>query len=248
MPFNQKIKEDVLVKSRRCCCICHRFAGRKIDVHHIKQESQGGENEITNAIALCLECHSEAGHYNPKHPIGNKYSPDELARHRDEWWDWCKKNPFEVIPGNLGVLEKQPNFILKTTKICSLGTPESKDYIIKITIGVKTSSKSIFEPLSLGLVTLSEGIWKSSAICNVNLEQNSVNTILDEYVIILRNNAKLSECKIHISYIDYKCDERIQEFRIYTGGPKGPVPLKVSFGLEKIYTVQPSEGWELGSQ
>jgi hypothetical protein len=85
-------------------------------VHHIEQEADGGSNTIENAIVLCLRCHSEAGHYNPRHPIGAKYSPSELVRHRDQLWaavadgrfyppvdplvadlelKWCRASPFD---------------------------------------------------------------------------------------------------------------------------------------------------------
>ncbi|MCJ7584747.1 MAG: HNH endonuclease [Anaerolineales bacterium] len=98
MPFPSKDREDALVNSRRCCCVCHEFAGRNTNVHHIKPEASGGPSTIDNAIVLCLKCHGEAGHYNPKHPIGNKYSPEELLRHRDEWWSYCEKNPTKPFP------------------------------------------------------------------------------------------------------------------------------------------------------
>jgi hypothetical protein len=71
------------------------------NVHHIQPEADGGPNTIENAIVLCLRCHGEAGHYNPKHPIGTKYSPAELRRHRDEWWEWCRKNPAAPLPKDL---------------------------------------------------------------------------------------------------------------------------------------------------
>jgi hypothetical protein len=58
-------------------------------VHHIVPEADGGPSVLENAIALCLRCHAEAGHYNPRHPLGTKYSPEELRRHRDEWWEHC---------------------------------------------------------------------------------------------------------------------------------------------------------------
>ena len=67
-------------------------------MHHIIPESDGGSNDLENAIALCLRCHGEAGHYNIQHPMGNKYSPRELRRHRDEWWEWCKNNPAVPLP------------------------------------------------------------------------------------------------------------------------------------------------------
>lgn len=98
MPFPYSVKEEALVRSRRCCCVCQEFAGRHTNVHHIISESEGGSNDLENAIVLCLRCHGEAGHYNVQHPIGNKYSPKELRRHRDEWWKWCKNNPAVALP------------------------------------------------------------------------------------------------------------------------------------------------------
>jgi HNH endonuclease len=89
MPFAPNIRQQVLVNSHRRCCVCHEFAGREANVHHIIQEADGGENSIENAICLCLPCHSEAGHFNPRHPMGTKYSPDELRQHRDQWWAVC---------------------------------------------------------------------------------------------------------------------------------------------------------------
>lgn len=93
MPFPKDVRETALVKSRRRCCVCHEFAGRAINVHHILQEADGGPNTLDNAIVLCLRCHSEAGHFNPRHAIGTKYSPSELRRHRDEWWKLCDAQP-----------------------------------------------------------------------------------------------------------------------------------------------------------
>jgi len=98
MPFPLKAREEALVRSRRCCCVCREFAGLYTNVHHIQPEADGGPNTIENAIVLCLRCHGEAGHYNPRHPIGTKYSPAELQRHRDEWWEWCKQNSAAPLP------------------------------------------------------------------------------------------------------------------------------------------------------
>lgn len=85
MPFSETIREDALVRSARRCCVCREFAGRAVNVHHIIQEADGGSNGIDNAIVLCLRCHSEAGHFNSRHPIGTKYSPSELRRQRDQF-------------------------------------------------------------------------------------------------------------------------------------------------------------------
>ncbi len=40
MPFRQKVKTQALTLARRCCCICHQFAGLYTNVHHIVPESQ----------------------------------------------------------------------------------------------------------------------------------------------------------------------------------------------------------------
>src|SRR2546425_1167678 len=85
MPFPQSVREQALVDAARHCCVCHHSKSVKVEVHHIVPESQGGANEIENAITLCFDCHADAGHYNPSHPRGTKFSPSELRRHRDEW-------------------------------------------------------------------------------------------------------------------------------------------------------------------
>ena len=142
MAFPQTVKEEALVRARRACCVCQEFVGRPTEVHHIIQEADGGSNTLENAIVLCLKCHSDAGHYNPRHPIGNKYSPDELRRHRDNWWAWCEKNPSTPLPKNPIVIS--PNKIslgAKIWKTRSVVTIYNKSddiwyqIIIKMTVG-----------------------------------------------------------------------------------------------------------------
>jgi len=97
MPFPRDIREEVLVRSHRRCCVCHEFGGRSVNVHHIIQEADGGANTLDNAICLCLRCHAEAGHFNSRHPLGTKYSPEELKAHRDQWWEHCLHHPEEPL-------------------------------------------------------------------------------------------------------------------------------------------------------
>jgi hypothetical protein len=100
MAFAPSVREEALVKSGRRCCVCHEFAGRSTNVHHIIQEADGGTNTIDNGIVLCLRCHAEAGHFNSRHPLGTKYSPTELRKHRDNWWRIVESGrvppPYEV--------------------------------------------------------------------------------------------------------------------------------------------------------
>ena len=95
MPFPSNVKEDVFVACGRCCCLCHKFCGIKLEVHHIQEESAGGPNTFNNAIALCFDCHADMRSYDHKHPKGNKYSESELRRQRDTW--------YEKVKGNIGV-------------------------------------------------------------------------------------------------------------------------------------------------
>jgi hypothetical protein len=81
--------------------VCHEFAGRNVNVHHIVQEADKGLSILENAILLCSRCHNEAGHYNDRHPLGTKYSPSELQKHRDEWWKYCETYDKDLRPNDV---------------------------------------------------------------------------------------------------------------------------------------------------
>ena len=40
MGFSKKNRQKLLIRSRRCCCVCNDFAGRASDVHHITPEAK----------------------------------------------------------------------------------------------------------------------------------------------------------------------------------------------------------------
>jgi len=48
MEFSRKVRENLLVKSGRRCCLCGKFRGTKILVHHIIPEASGGSNKESN--------------------------------------------------------------------------------------------------------------------------------------------------------------------------------------------------------
>lgn len=58
----------------------------KIELHHIKQQSEGGEDTFENCIPLCFDCHAEVKAYDPRHPKGRKFTETELRAHRDNWY------------------------------------------------------------------------------------------------------------------------------------------------------------------
>lgn len=86
MAFDDTIRENALLACGRHCCICHRFCGIKMELHHIRLHSEEGEDSFENCIPLCFDCHSEMKSYDFKHPKGTKYTPSELQRHRDNWY------------------------------------------------------------------------------------------------------------------------------------------------------------------
>lgn len=86
MSFSKEIVEDALVACGRLCCICHKFCGVRIELHHIIPRHKGGDDSCENCIPLCFDCHAEVEHYNTDHPKGRKFTPGELTKHRDKWY------------------------------------------------------------------------------------------------------------------------------------------------------------------
>lgn len=91
--FEKAEVEALLVACHRRCCICHRFCGVKIEVDHIDGASEPASGSISNAIALCFDCHAEVHHYNPAHPRGRRFHPSELRAHREQWLRVCRERP-----------------------------------------------------------------------------------------------------------------------------------------------------------
>lgn len=178
VPFSRALREEALFRSRRCCCVCHNFAGLYEFVHHIVQEADRGPDTIDNAIALCAECHGQAGHYNPRHAIGNKYSPDELRRHRDEWWKYVATNPSVPLPkdpialspsgfslplapgderiGTISVNNKSDDFIYRVLVLVAITGATQADY--EFVLGKPNSE---LEPLQVS----SGAEWQAEVLC-----------------------------------------------------------------------------------
>jgi len=89
MAFSQDKVAELLARCHRRCCICHKFAGVKMETAHIEPDN----DDIENAIPVCFECHAEIGLYNPRHPKGRRFSANELRKHRKQWLDICENKP-----------------------------------------------------------------------------------------------------------------------------------------------------------
>ncbi len=101
MSFSKEVVDAALVASGRCCCICHKFCGVRIETHHIRPTSKGGEDCFENCIPLCFDCHAEVEHYNDQHPKGRKFSESELRKHRDTWFSKVEEmNTLTPLPSD----------------------------------------------------------------------------------------------------------------------------------------------------
>lgn len=106
MGFPENVTNEALVMCGRCCCICHKFCGTKIEMHHIKQKAYGGDDTLENCIPLCFDCHSDMGKADPKHPKGKRYSEAELKLHRDNWYKKVEGFPSDRNGDNDYVADK----------------------------------------------------------------------------------------------------------------------------------------------
>jgi hypothetical protein len=86
MPFPYQIRLDALLKCQRHCCLCGERKHTKMECQHIIPEAEGGGNDSENSIPLCFDCHGEVVAYNPRHPKGTKYRPEELKIRRDDFY------------------------------------------------------------------------------------------------------------------------------------------------------------------
>lgn len=87
MVFSKEVVNRLLIKCSRSCCICHRFVGTKIEIHHIIPVSEGGDDSEENAIPLCFDCHADV--HTSGSPKGRSYSAKELQEHKRNWFRQC---------------------------------------------------------------------------------------------------------------------------------------------------------------
>ena len=50
MGFPISVADEVLVRCGRHCCLCGKYVGQKIELHHIKQAADGGEDTADNCL------------------------------------------------------------------------------------------------------------------------------------------------------------------------------------------------------
>ncbi|TAJ97573.1 HNH endonuclease [bacterium] len=96
-----------------------------MEIDHIVQKDDGGPDTYDNAITVCFDCHAEIHHYNPAHPKGRRFRPDELKAHRDQWLSCCAANPAAlasfVPPAEGGALERLLNELMFNEHLSGVG-------------------------------------------------------------------------------------------------------------------------------
>ncbi len=124
MGFSAEVRDKVLIACNRHCCICHKFCGTKMQLHHIQQRADGGDDSFENCIPLCFDCHSEMGKIDPHHPQGRQYSPRELMGHRDSWYQKVKNSSFTTH--NTKICDEDKELF---NKICGFFNDEIQSYL-----------------------------------------------------------------------------------------------------------------------
>lgn len=69
-----------LSKSARHCCICRNYLPLNMHVHHIREKSNGGTDDLDNLIPVCIQCHSAI---HTKTKMTRAFTETELKISRD---------------------------------------------------------------------------------------------------------------------------------------------------------------------
>ena len=74
-----------------------------METDHIEQAADSHNHSIENAIPVCFECHAEIHAYNPRHPRGRKFTPEELRMHKEQWLKICETRPEILVEASRNV-------------------------------------------------------------------------------------------------------------------------------------------------
>ncbi|GEM_PF-6122189 len=221
MGFSVKIKEDLMVASARHCCVCHRYKGLKLEIHHIIPQEQQGENTFENGIVLCFDCHSDAGHYNSKHPRGTKVSPNELRKHKKEWFQNVKENNVQIpkdieialtFEDNSTSQEFNPVFIEEITTYKNISSLKKVDYKKIIPEDPFISNKiKTFDDFVL---FLNGDLFKDFIRDNKEKEINPQPVLFDFGMTNIYKYENLSTCILNLKIVN-NSPEVIEDYKLY---------------------------------
>lgn len=199
MSFPENVANEALVRSERCCCICHKFCGPKMELHHIIQKADGGEDTLENCIPLCFDCHSDMGKGDTRHPKGKRYSEKELRMHRDNWYKKVESG-FLISRANTVYNEDVASF----QKICALFTPNIRFWLSETDIGRRYHPYDTFAELAKYLYESSDPF---SEFMHVELEKMRATLVesMDSFLACLSTNV----------YPEYVNEERVYATKLW---------------------------------
>ena len=244
MGFPKSVADEVLVRCGRHCCICGKFAGTKIELHHIKQVADGGDDSIDNCIALCLECHAEVQSYNSHHPKGRKFTEKELKGHRDKCYAKYSIGNQKELTSNLHVQNSKRLFEPQDNNVLILWGYEEHDAMCPIFPG------------NLVLVAGTTGVKKSTYlyhIVNRNIKSNHrvvycclKDKPFDVSLGIIAQNAHINVEYVKRGYITKDDWEKIADsFKESKAKNMALIPYSESSTEEEILSIVEMSGAEI---
>ena len=94
MSFPATDAAKLLVECKRHCCVCWRRCGFRMELHHIRPRSEGGSDDIENAIPVCFDCHAEIESTGPR---GRRFTSGELKEHKRRWLKLVATSPSALV-------------------------------------------------------------------------------------------------------------------------------------------------------
>lgn len=84
MSIPQSTVDELMIRCGRFCCICKNYRPTHLQVHHIREQNEGGTDEPDNLIAVCTLCHSDV-HAATK--LTRRFTAEELKGHRNRTFE-----------------------------------------------------------------------------------------------------------------------------------------------------------------
>ncbi len=175
MGFNRTEANKLLVSCHRRCCVCHRYCGIKVELHHIQPVEDGGDGSIENAIPLCFECHAEVQLYNDAHPRGRKFRPEELRDHKEQWLRICEESPGALLmpqrPYDVGPIQALIDELEFNTEISKLTDRGRIGALFLVAQFERSISEGIFSLLPDQVRRMISATYATLMLANMHLQK-----------------------------------------------------------------------------
>lgn len=90
-PMDKDVRAAVIARAAGRCEHCGRPLGAKVDIHHRKLRTRGGDDDPANLMAVTPWCHHEQIHKYPKAAAE--------AGHQVHSWEDPREIPIRLTPG-----------------------------------------------------------------------------------------------------------------------------------------------------